>query len=133
MTPRLKALLVVGGIVIAFAALLIGIALFQSPRTHSTVARDAPAAAAKTRAWAQSAKAMLIENGTITRFDCAMHEVQVNGLAWSMVVLDTKKQSVETLSRICEAEMGLGHVKLLDNRSGRTLAEFSVWSGITLH
>ena len=132
MTPRLKAVLVVFGTVAGMFVLLIGIALFTGNATKAPARGIDHAERAKQRAWAQDAKLLLIQNHTITKFDCAGHEVQADGPAWSLVPLDTKKGVVETLSRICEAETSLGHVTLVDNRSGRELAKFSVWSGVTL-
>jgi len=90
------------------------------------------AARSRELTWAQGAKLKLIQNGTVTKIDCASHEVQVDRAAWAAVPVDTKKVAVETLSRICLAETRLGHVALIDNRSGRTVAEFSSWSGVTL-
>lgn len=91
------------------------------------------AARSRELAWAQNAKLLLIQNGTITKIDCPNHEVQANGSSWAMVPLDSKKVAVETLSRICKAETTFERIALIDNRSGRPLAEYSIWSGVTLH
>jgi hypothetical protein len=126
-------MLVVGGTVLAMMAVFISIALWKGEPRRASAAPIDRAAQAKRRALWQDAKIALLKNGTITKITCAEHEAQADVRAWALTSLDTKKQAVETLSRICEAETGFAHLKVLDNRSGRTLAEFSVWSGVTMH
>ena len=123
--------IVVGVLGLAALSLVVAYyAAFSLPGTSTT--RIDHEARARELTWAQGAKLQLIQNGTVTKIDCQSHEVQVDLAAWSAVPVDTKKVAVETLSRICTAETRLGHVALIDNRSGRTLAEFSSWSGVTL-
>lgn len=131
MTEKAQAVAVALAVVFAVSAGLIAVALVTRPPATASWRIDHEARS-RELAWAQAAKLALIQDHTITKFDCAMHEVQADGLAWAAVPLDTKKTAVETLSRICLAETRLGHVTLIDNRSGRTLASFSSWSGVTL-
>jgi hypothetical protein len=131
MTEKAQAVAVALAVVFAVSAGLIAVALVTRPPATASGRVDHEARS-RELAWAQAAKLALIQDHTITKFDCAMHEVQADGLAWAAVPLDTKKTAVETLSRICLAETRLGHVTVIDNRSGRTLAAFSSWSGVTL-
>ena len=131
MTPKGKAVVVAIAVVLAASAGLIAVALVTR-QPESASGRIDHQARSRELEWAQAAKLALIQNHTITKFNCAMHEVQADGLAWAAVPLDTKKAAVETLSRICLAETRLGRVTVVDNRSGRTLAEYSQWSGVTL-
>ena len=122
---------VVGVFVLSALSMVVAFGVMMRP-SASASGRIDHEARSRELAWAQAAKLALIQNHTITKFDCAAHEVQADGLAWAAVPLDTKKTAVETLSRICLAETRLGHVTVIDNRSGRTLAVFSSWSGVTL-
>lgn len=130
MTQKTTAVVIAVAVVGAAFAVLILVAL--ATRAPAPSSRIDHQARSRELAWAQGAKLALIQNHTITKFNCAAHEVQADGLAWAAIPLDTKKVAVETLSRICLAETRLGRVTVIDNRSGRTLAEYSQWSGVTL-
>lgn len=133
MTPQLKAGIVIGGSVVGMFALLLIVALVTRTPMRSSMTRVDPQSRARQAAWAQDAKLKLIQNGTFTKIDCPNHEAKADGLAWSSVPLDSKKVAVEALSRICKAETTDERLALIDNRSGRPLAEYSIWSGVTLH
>jgi hypothetical protein len=80
----------------------------------------------------QEAKRLLLENGTVTKIDCAAHEVQMDLAPWRLISVDMKRKTVETLSALCREETGYSRITVVDNRSGRSLAEYSGYSEIRL-
>lgn len=102
--------------------------------TPQSLARKARAQQAQVaqQTKANEAKRALIANGVFTRIDCQSHEVQADGGAWRLTTVDVKRQSVETLSRICDIETDFKRITVIDNRSGRKLAEYSGYSNIEL-
>ena len=132
MTQKAKAIAVAVAVVLVTSAGLITVALVTRPSNPAYRGIDHQARS-RELAWAQHAKLLLIQNGTITKIDCPNHEVQASGSSWAMVPLDSKKVAVETLSRICKAETTFERIAVVDNRSGRPLAEYSIWSGVILH
>lgn len=75
-----------------------------------------------------AAKAAILKTGAFTRIDCETHEAQADGPAWVMSTLETKRRAVDVLSGICQAETGYRRITIIDDRSGRKLAEYSGYS-----
>jgi hypothetical protein len=67
------------------------------------------------------------------RFDVERGEFYVEGISWSATTIDDKRNMVRLFSHYRDLKRGLPQVTVLDSRSGRTLADFGVFSGVTIH
>ncbi len=75
-------------------------------------------------------------SGLITSIDKVNNEIQVNRMLWETLSLDAKKGAVLTCALYFQAQgerergHGSAYTVLVDNRTGRKLAENDGWSGI---
>lgn len=74
----------------------------------------------------------LERQGLLKRLSVADHAAHVDPTLWAGLNADAKRSIIMTLSRHIEHERKTGHVKVYDSRNGRLIAEYSVWSGVTL-
>lgn len=95
-------------------------------------------------ATAQNSKEQTIENimqkfreaDFLKRIDEVGREYYVSGLMWRMIDAQQKESSVTWFARhagyiLSDVDSEVG-VTVKDNHSGKTLAEYSVWSGVTI-
>jgi hypothetical protein len=76
--------------------------------------------------------ATLVANDFIKRMDTKTGKFYVDGEMWAGFELDAKQQIVEVVSRYRDAEVGLPQVTLYDSRSGKELADYGVFAGVTI-
>jgi hypothetical protein len=87
-----------------------------------------PARAANVRAFMQT----LVTNGFVKRVDVKTGKFYVDGELWETFEFNNKEQLVEAISQYRDVEYGLPQVTLYESRSGRELATYGVFSGVTI-
>ena len=82
----------------------------------------------------QTSVAELLATGVLYRVTMATGEVMVDGDVWRASNVDFKRTLVNLLSRHRDlSAAGLPQVTLVDYQTGRTLADFGVFFGITIY
>ena len=105
-----------------------------TPKPAPTAART-PAPAQNTAA-AESARAAvrkMVDLGLIKRMDATTGKFYIDGPLWVGFELDGKENIVKVISGYREAEYkGLPQVTLYESRSGKELANYGAFSGVTI-
>jgi hypothetical protein len=112
----------------------------QAPLVSTTRAAAPPQAAraaapARNTAADEATRAAIskfLSVGFIKRMDVKVGKFYVDGELWEGFELDAKQQIVETISAYRDAERGLPQVTLYESRSGKELASYGVFSGVTI-
>jgi hypothetical protein len=78
------------------------------------------------------AVAEMVKHGLIKRMDLKTGSVYISGEMWEGFELDAKQQIVKVISRQREAEQRLPQVTLYESRSGKELASYGAFSGVTI-
>lgn len=122
----------------------------QSPRPAESATKPPPASPAPVTPPPQTARAAaparntaadgatraaiskFLNVGFIKRMDVKVGKFYVDGELWEGFELDAKQQIVETISAYRDAERGLPQVTLYESRSGKELASYGVFSGVTI-
>ena len=77
--------------------------------------------------------AEMVQHGLIKRMDITTGKFYIDGPLWNVDALGAKENIVKVISGYREAEYrGLPEVTLYDSRSGKELANFEVFSGVTI-
>ena len=74
----------------------------------------------------------MVKQGLIKRMDLATGKIYIDGSLWEGFELDAKQQIVKVISRQRDAEQKLPQVTLYESRSGKELASYGVFSGVTI-
>jgi len=100
-----------------------------APATPSTAPADDTALAESARA----AVATMVNRGLIKRMDVKTGKFYIYGDLWDGFELNQKENIVKVMSGYREAEYkGLPQVTLYESRSGKELASYGVFSGVTI-
>ena len=112
-----------------------------TPTAQTTAAVSSPPPAptpapAKNTAAAESARAavaVMMKQGLIKRMDVATGKFYIYGDLWDGFELDAKQNIVKVISGYRETEYkGLPQVTLYESRSGKELANYGAFSGVTI-
>jgi hypothetical protein len=75
----------------------------------------------------------LVKTGFIKRIDVARGSVHMDGPLWESTELNDRQSMVNMISWYREAEyQGLPQVTLYDSRSGKELANYGPFAGVTI-
>lgn len=104
-----------------------------APSAQSAPA-PAPAPAQNTAATESNrlAVAEMVKQGLIKRMDLTTGKIYISGELWEGFELDAKQQIVKVISRQREAEQRLPQVTLYESRSGKELASYGAFTGVTI-
>ena len=74
----------------------------------------------------------LYDSGLLTKLDIENNEAWVEPTIWRALEYDTKEGIVIALSKVFDDAGSTGRVTVRDRYSGRKLASYSSWSGVTI-
>jgi hypothetical protein len=99
----------------------------------STQAAPKPAQNTAAEEGARAAVDKMVNLGLIKRMDVKTGKFYIDGPLWVGFELDGKESIVKTISGYREAEYkGLPQVTLYESRSGKELASYGAFSGVTI-
>jgi len=109
----------------------------RAPAQRSTVGSPVVAekTAAQRTAATESIRAavnVMVKRGLVKRMDVRTGKVYIYGDLWEVFELNEKEQIVKTISEYRDAEQGLPQVTLYESRSGKELASYGAFSGVTI-
>ena len=128
-------LLAVGLLLYVFTRIDAPSAPARQPAVATVAAAPAPAPTQNTAAAesARAAVAKMVNLGLIKRMDVKTGKFYIDGSLWVGFELDGKESIVKTISGYREAEYkGLPQVTLYESRSGKELANYGAFSGVTI-
>lgn len=123
-------LLLVAGIFACVAFVLVPRHGGETPPPESP-----PRAAATPERRAEIMKAMkaMERSGAVHSIDADANEVRVTPAAWVPMDADVKRDFVRQFSAWFNELGSTGRVKVLSSKDDTVFAEYSVWSGVTIH
>ena len=68
----------------------------------------------------------------VKRMDLKTGKIYINGLLWEGFELDGKENIVKVISGYRDAEYGLPQVTLYESKSGKELASYSAFGGVSI-
>ena len=104
----------------------------QGPQLSGQTVPPAPAQDTAATERARVAVANMEILGLIKRMDLRTRSFYINGPLWEVFELDEKENIVRVISMYAKAEHGLPQVTLYESRSGKELASYGVFTGVTI-